>query len=199
MIYRSLIKLLIAIIYSFFVLVKVTDFFSSFVENKSIAYVKVDRKYNISKAYLLPHKIDNFYLFYEASGGAMCYKETISMKDSFVLFNAITPSLIYFIVDNKNQSIRTFTIKYNTKREFYELEISDTQSSFSYNEYVSYHFIKFIVTMSFLLIIFLCIDYYLNDSFKKYKKLNLAISIALSFIAGGLPYLILLKIYFPVN
>jgi hypothetical protein len=49
------------------------------------------------------------------------------------------------------------------------------------------------------LIIFLCIDYYLNDSFKKYKKLNLAISVALSLIAGSLPYLILLRIYFPIN
>jgi magnesium-transporting ATPase (P-type) len=161
--------------------------------------VKVNSQFNIVKAYLLPSKIDQFYLFYEASGGSMCHEKTIILKDSFLLLNDITPSIVYFIGENKEQGVQTFKMNFNRIKDYYEIQIANEPSQFNYIEYVLYHFFKFIITMSFLLIIFLCIDYYLNDSFKKYKKLNLAISVALSLIAGSLPYLILLRIYFPIN
>jgi magnesium-transporting ATPase (P-type) len=192
-------KILFSLFYSILVLIVTTDFLSAFVENKMDVKVKVNSQFNIVNAHLLPNKINQFYLFYEASAGSMCHEKTIILKDSFLLLNDITPSIVNFIGENKEQGVQTFKMNYNRIKDYYEIQIANIPSPFSKIEYVLYHFFKFIITMSFLLIIFLCIDYYLNDSFKKYKKLNLAISIALSFIAGGLPYLILLKIYFPVN
>jgi magnesium-transporting ATPase (P-type) len=192
-------KILFSLIYSILVLIVTTDFLSAFVENKMDVKVKVNSQFNIVKAYLLPSKIDQFYLFYEASGGSMCHEKTIILKDSFLLLNDITPSIVYFIGENKEQGVQTFKMNFNRIKDYYEIQIANEPSQFNYIEYVLYHFFKFIITMSFLLIIFLCIDYYLNDSFKKYKKLNLAISVALSLIAGSLPYLILLRIYFPIN
>lgn len=176
-----------------------TDFLSAFVENKTIAKVKVNSKFNIVKAHLLPIKIDQFYLFYEASGGSMCCKETIISKDSFLLFNNITPSIVNLIGENKEQKIQTLKMNYNDKKDYYEIQTAQVPSTFTRVEYVLYHFFKFIVTVCFLLIVLLCIDCYLNDSSQKDKKLNLAISIALSFIAAGLPYFILLRACFPIS
>jgi hypothetical protein len=191
---RSLIKLIICLLFSVGILFKNTDFLHCGISYTTNLKVKIDSLNKFNEVYLLPSKIESLFLFHEASGGLLCSKKTIQSLDTFIFLKKIHPELLRLKVNNKNKTLSTYKMIYNKRMGFYEIkETSDI--SFYISKYLFYHSLRLLFSCITLLVVLVIMDYIMFHDNKKLFQIGVVISVIFSITSMAIVYNVLFKAF----